>query len=164
MHYGPCGYRCLAAAAFALTNMTRPNRIKFSASVFRADKSLRKTFSVQITPASILCCEPFPKLAPEADFMVSIPYLIRFFYCFFSFCWSYLHLLFHSTLCWLKPIRIFCFRGATFVVFVSVIMKGGLKMTEYQKKQIDACRENGLTISATAAKTGLPLGTVKTRI
>jgi hypothetical protein len=67
---------------------------------------LRKTFSVQITPASILCCEPFPKLAPEADFMVSIPYLIRFFYCFFSFCWSYLHLLFHSTLCWLKPIRI----------------------------------------------------------
>ena len=34
-------------------------------------------------------------------------------------------------------------------------------MTEKQKKQIDACRENGLTISATAAKTGLPLGTVK---
>ena len=34
-------------------------------------------------------------------------------------------------------------------------------MTENQKKHIDACRENGLTISATAAKTGLPLGTVK---
>ena len=34
-------------------------------------------------------------------------------------------------------------------------------MTERQKKQIDACRENGLTISATAAATGLPLGTVK---
>ena len=34
-------------------------------------------------------------------------------------------------------------------------------MTEKQKKLIDVCRENGLTISATAAKTGLPLGTVK---
>ena len=34
-------------------------------------------------------------------------------------------------------------------------------MTETQKKQIDACRENGLTISATAAATGLPIGTVK---
>ena len=34
-------------------------------------------------------------------------------------------------------------------------------MTEKQKKQIDACRESGLTISATAAETGLPLGTVK---
>jgi len=36
-----------------------------------------------------------------------------------------------------------------------------MKMTEKQKKQIDACRENGLTISATAAATGLPIGTVK---
>ena len=34
-------------------------------------------------------------------------------------------------------------------------------MTEKQKKQIDACRESGLTISATAAETGLPIGTVK---
>ena len=62
MHYGSCGYRCLAAAAFALTNMTCPNRIKLPASAFRADKALWKTFSKQITPTSILCCEPFPEL------------------------------------------------------------------------------------------------------
>ena len=34
-------------------------------------------------------------------------------------------------------------------------------MTENQKKQIDECRENGMTIAETADAAGLPLGTVK---
>ena len=34
-------------------------------------------------------------------------------------------------------------------------------MTERQKKQIDVCRENGLTISATADATGLSVSAIK---
>ena len=34
-------------------------------------------------------------------------------------------------------------------------------MTEKQKKQIDVCRQNGLTISATAAATGLSVSAIK---
>ena len=44
---------------------------------------------------------------------------------------------------------------------MAVIMKGGHEMTENQKKQIDACRENGLTISAIANVTGLSVSAVK---
>ena len=62
MHYGFCGYGCLAAAAFTLTNMTCTNWINLPSPTLRADESLRKSFSVQITPLSILCCEPFSKL------------------------------------------------------------------------------------------------------
>ena len=34
-------------------------------------------------------------------------------------------------------------------------------MTEKQKKQIDVCRQNGLTISATADATGLSVSAIK---